>query len=121
MKTARFAALAKRIRRNGDSLPGEWLFKCTLKSGGVVSQDERAYMGIASVKLEGTNLAVISTEGETEANFSGDLVGSRITGQLGVAGNSAKAEGVAVADKISITFRSVTQSGTVQGTFVLQR
>ena len=78
-------------------------------------------MGLATVRADRESVAIVSVEGETEANFSGQETSGRLSGQIGVAGYSAKAEGVAVGKKISLTFQSVLQSGTVQGIFVLQR
>jgi len=116
-----FLALVKRIHRTNDMLSGQWLFKAVVKTGGIVSQTERSFMGIATVRVDGESIAIVSVEGETEANFSGQQNSGRLNGQIGIAGISAKAEGVAITEKISVTYQSVTQSGTAQGTFVLQR
>jgi hypothetical protein len=117
----RFQQLVKRIHRTNDTPTGQWLFKATMKTTGIASQNERSFMGIAAVTADANSLAVVSLEGETEASFSGRQTGSQLNGQLGLAGHSAKAEGVVVGDKISVTFHTIDQNGTVQGTFVLQR
>ena len=117
----KFVQLVKRIHRTNDSYSGQWLFKAMLKSTGIAAQNERTVMGIAAVTADGNALAVVSLEGEAEASFWGRQTGNQLNGQLGLAGNSAKAEGVVVGDKISLTFQGVAQNGTIQGTFVLQR
>jgi len=117
----RFVELMKKTQHTNDTLSGQWLFKAVIKTSALVSQSERTYMGLATVRADRESIAIVSVEGETEANFSGQETSGRLSGQIGVAGYSAKAEGVAVGKKISLTFQSVLQSGTVQGTFVLQR
>jgi hypothetical protein len=117
----RFVELMKRVQSTNDSLSGQWLFKAVLRTSGLVSQNERTFMGLATVKADRESMAIISLEGETEVNFSGLEANGRLNGQIGISGYSAKAEGVAVGKKISLTFQSTTQNGTVQGTFVLQR
>ncbi len=118
---SKFLALMKSIDRKSDGLSGQWLFKAILKSGGITTQSDRDFVGIASVQVEGDNVAIISVRGDTEANFSGKQSGGGLTGQIGIGGYSSKAVGVAVPRKISITFQSTTQSGTLQGTLILQR
>ena len=116
-----FVELFKRLRQTNDMLTGQWLFKATIKTGGIVSQTDRSFMGIAQIKVERESVAIVSIEGDTEASFSGTQSSGRLTGQLGLHGFSTKAEGVVIGDKISLTFQTTTQSGTVQGSFILQR
>lgn len=102
-------------------LAGEWLFKATLSTRSLVDRDEQSYLGLASVRVDGDHLAIVSTEGAVELNFSGQLTNHALSGQLGIGGFPVKAEGVALDDKISLTFQSTTPNGLFQGEVVLQR
>jgi hypothetical protein len=118
----KFSAVMTEVSvEDSSSFSGAWIFKASVKTGRLVGTDEESFFGLATVKSEGTSLAIVSTKGTTEMNFAGSLAENRIEGQLGVAGLSAKAEGVAISEKISISFRSLTHAGTAEGTLVLQR
>lgn len=119
---SRFTELMTRVRPTtvGD-VSGEWLFKASLKTSSLTASDERSYFGVAAVKHDRTNFVVVSRQGKVEFNFSGSVQGGKVDGQLGIANLSSKADGVLLDQKISITFQSLTGSGTAQGTVVLQR
>jgi hypothetical protein len=97
------------------------MFKTMLTERRMAGSNDDSFTGVASVKASGANLVIVSTEGLGEFSFSGVLDQGRLIGQLGLGGYSAKAEGVALDDKISVTFQTTTASGTVQGNVVLQR
>jgi len=103
------------------SLTGEWLFKSVLKTSNITTSNEKSDYGTATVQSDGTNVVVVSIAGGIEMNFSGACTGARFSGQVGIAGYSAKAEGIALDTKISLTYQTVTASGTAQGSIVLQR
>ena len=102
-------------------LSGEWLFKAVIKKEGIVSESEDQFLGIASVNADGENIAIVSTSGKVEMNFSGQTTKGRLNGQVGIAGISTASQGVAVNDKISLTYQTLTPNGIVQGSVVLQR
>jgi hypothetical protein len=103
------------------SLAGEWLFKATITIRSLVDSDEQSHLGLAFIRVDGNNLVIVSTEGGVELNFSGQATNSGLTGQLGISGFPVKAEGVALDDKISLTFQSTTPNGVFQGEVILQR
>jgi hypothetical protein len=118
----KFSEIMARIAtREPGSLTGEWLFKAVLKTSTITTSDEKSFFGTAVVQSDGTNVVVVSREGGIELNFSGTCTGAKFSGQLGIAGFSAKAEGIALPPKISLTYQTVTASGTAQGSVVLQR
>ena len=96
-----------RPQKLGD-ISGEWIFKATLKTSSLTTSDERSFFGIASVMNDGTNLVVMSKQGNVEFNYSGRLAGGKLDGQLGIGGISTKSEGVLLDDKISLTYQSLT-------------
>jgi len=100
---------------------GDWIFKAVIKEKALVSEKEDQYLGIASARADGANLAIVSTEGKVEMSFSGESAKGRLKGQAAVAGFSGEAEGVALEDKISISFHNLTPDGVAQGVVVLQR
>jgi len=53
---------------------------------------------MATVKMEGENVAIISSEGNAEINFNGTYTQGRLSGQLGIAGFNAKCDGAALPD-----------------------
>jgi len=106
---------------SGSDLSGEWIFKSVVREKGLVAEKEDSGLGLASVKANGDTLAIVSTKGRVEISFSGQNLKGRLTGQVGVGAVSSKAEGVALDDKISITFNTVTPDGTAQGIVILQR
>jgi hypothetical protein len=63
--------------------------------------------------------------GSAEVDFSGSMDTGQISGTLGIGGKasslSVKCEGVAINEKISFSFRKLTEGGTVQGTVTFQR
>ena len=115
------AIMGQVAQREPGTLTGDWLFKAVLKTSTLTTSDEKSAFGTTSVQSDGTSLVVVSKEGGMEPNFSGTCTGARFTGQPGIAGFSAKAEGVALETKISLTYQAVTASGTAQGSVVLQR
>ena len=120
----RFSQIMRRISTapSDDNISGEWLFKGTVSRSSIVSSDEgEGMLGMATVKMEGENVAIVSSEGTTEINFNGTYVQGRLSGQLGIAGFNTKCEGAALSDKISFSFQSLTSDGIVRGTVVLQR
>lgn len=105
-----------------DSVAGEWIFKATRSVSTLLSPgEEQGFLGTAKVTVDGDNVAFVSTAGRIEINFSGTLSKSRLVGQVGVENTSAKCEGAATSDKISINYQSLTPDGTVRGNVVLQR
>jgi hypothetical protein len=81
----------------------------------------RNSLGLATISAYGENLTIVSTSGQIELNFNGTLVKGRLNGQLGMGSVSAKCEGVVTADKISVSFQSLTSDGALSGNVVLQR
>ncbi len=55
-------------------------------------------LGMATVKMEGENVAIVSSEGNAEFNFNGTYIQGRLSGQLGIAGFNTKCEGAALPD-----------------------
>ena len=102
-------------------LSGEWVFKAVIKEKGIISESEDQFLGMASVRADGENVAIVSTAGKVEINFSGQNMKGRLNGQIGIAGISTASQGVAVDDKISLTYQTLTPKGIAQGTLVLQR
>lgn len=105
----------------GDALAGEWVFKASLKTATITSSDEHNFLGIATVRDADGTIGILSKEGNVEFSFAGKRVSGGLEGQVGIRGFSAHGEGVALPEKISLTFQSVLQSGTAQGTIILQR
>src|SRR5208337_3921081 len=104
------------------SLSGGWIFKASESIGTALSgSDETVFVGLASVSVDGENVAIVSNSGRAEINFTGTLSKGRLSGQIGIGGVSAKCEGSATAEKISISFQSLTSDGTVRGNAVFQR
>lgn len=104
------------------NLAGGWLFKGSESVESALSGgDEKGFIGLASVSVDGDNVAIVSNGGTVEINFTGTLSKNRLNGQLGIGGVSAKCEGAATGEKISISFQSLTSDGTVRGNVVFQR
>ena len=106
---------------NDSTLSGEWIFKSVVKEKGLVAEKEDPELGLASVRADDDIVTIVSTKGKIELNFSGQNAKGRLTGQIGIGALSCKAEGVALVDKISISFSTLTPDGTAQGVVVLQR
>jgi len=118
----RFAETVKRLVSDTPANPaGEWIFKTTVSSEGISGGDEKNFLGLARISADVENLTIVSSGGKVELNFNGTLAKGRLTGQLGIGSVSAKCEGAATPDKISISFQSPTPDGTVSGNIVLQR
>jgi hypothetical protein len=119
----KFQAIASRlISHSPESLAGEWIFKTTVSASSALSSGhERNFFGIANVTEDRDDLTIVSSDGGVEMNFAGNLTNHHVAGQLGIGSVSAKCEGVATPEKISITFQSLTSDGTVRGNIVLQR
>ena len=113
--------LRKLVSRGPASPAGDWIYKATVSLTTLSGGDERNYLGLASVSVDGENLAIVSSAGGLEINFTGTLSKGRLSGQIGVGGFSAKCEGAATPEKMSISFQSLTSDGTVRGNVVLQR
>jgi hypothetical protein len=122
----RLSELLKDIQGQPKStLAGKWLFKGAVQNRNLTTAETQTFHGVASIGLTGNKLTLISNAGATELNFSGILDAGQITGTLGFGGNSAsvstKCDGVALDNKISMTFQKLIDSGTVQGTLTFQR
>jgi hypothetical protein len=118
----KFAELLRRVSLDhGASLSGEWLFKGSVSVSGLSFSDEESILGIATVKVEGESIAVVSSKGIWEMSFSGTVNRGRLSGTLGIAGLTAKCEGAALDDKMSLSFQSLTPDGTMRGNLVFQR
>jgi len=114
--------MKKLISREPETLAGEWIYRVSESFSTALSgEDERTALGLASVSVEGENIAIVSSAGGMELNFSGTLSKGRLSGQIGVGGVSTKCEGAVMSDKISVSFQSFTPDGTVRGNVVLQR
>ena len=114
--------MTKLVSRAPENLAGDWIFKASVSySTSISGGNERNFLGMATVSADGDSAAIVSKAGLVEMNFSGTLSKGRLGGQLGIGSASAKCEGVATEDKISITFQSLTPDGTVRGNVVLQR
>ncbi len=110
------------VNNTSDTLAGEWIFKATVSFSTAISGgDDRNIVGLASITQDGENLTIVSSGGGVEMNFAGTFSKNRVSGQLGIGSVSTKCEGAATADKISITFQSLTTDGTVRGNVVLHR
>lgn len=122
----RLSALLTELQKQPkNDLAGKWLFKGSVQSKTLTSSDSDTFYGIATVAISGNKISMISTEGKIEANFSGTLETGQLSGLLGLGGKnsslSVKADGVALGEKISLTFQKLTDSGTVQGNLTFQR
>jgi hypothetical protein len=105
-----------------EDLTGQWVYKGMVKESGLAAEGkENQFLGLATVQVNGGTITIASTDGKTEMNFSGQNDKGRLTGQVGIVGISCKAEGVALEDKISLSFQALTAGGTAQGSVVLQR
>jgi hypothetical protein len=105
------------------NLSGEWIFKGSESIESALSGgDEKGFIGLASVSIDDTNVAIVSNGGTVEINLTGTLTKNRLNGQIGIGGVSAKnCEGAATSEKISISFQTLTSDGTVRGNAVFQR
>jgi hypothetical protein len=114
--------MMKLVNRAPENLAGDWIFTATVSFSNLISGgDERKSLGTATVSADGGNMAIVSNAGRVEMNFTGSFSKGRLSGQLGVGSVSAKGEGVATPDKISINFQSLTPDGTVRGNVILLR
>jgi hypothetical protein len=114
--------LSRITSREPASIAGDWIFKAAVsESTAIAAGEERGSLGLASISVEGDNVAIVSKEGKIEVNFSGTLSKGRLQGQVGIGAFTAKCEGAATPDKISISFQSLTPDGMVRGNVVLQR
>jgi hypothetical protein len=120
----RFAeAKTKIITRTPENPSGDYIFKATVGFSTVLSGggEEKNTIGMATVSVDGENLTIVSSAGTIELNLAGTMIKNRVTGQIGIENISAKCEGAATPEKVSINFQSLTQDGTVTGNLVLQR
>jgi len=81
----RFSQIMRRISASPgeDNISGEWLYKGTLGRSSIVASDEgEGVLGMATVKMEGVNVAIVSSEGNAEINFNGTYTQGRLSGQL---------------------------------------
>jgi hypothetical protein len=114
--------MSKLVARTPGSLAGEWIHTTTISKISLISGgDDQNSLGLARLAVDGENITIVSRAGGVEINFTGTLSKGRLSGQIGVGGISAKCEGAATPDKISISFQSLTPDGTVHGNIVLQR
>jgi hypothetical protein len=112
----------KMSRRAANDLSGIWVFKGTYTiTSATSSGDEEPLLGRATVKLDGDNIVIVSNAGKVEINFNGTHTKGRLSGQLGLGSVSAKCDGAALDNKISLSFQSLTPDGTVRGNLVFQR
>lgn len=103
-------------------LNGEWVFKATVStSSDLGADDKKTEIGIAKVSCDGQSINIVSSEGTDEMNFTGTLSKGGLVGQIGVGQISSKCAGVAMDDKISINFQSLTRDSTLRGNVALQR
>jgi len=115
-------ALERINKKAGDVLSGTWAFKGILNTSSLASSvDEEILLGLATVKVEGENIAILSNSGRVEINFTGSLLKGRVQGQLGIGSFSSKCDGAALDNKISLSFQAFTPDGTVRGNLVFQR
>ena len=103
-----------------------WLFRGSVRSSGLTTSMSDVVYGLATVTSKGDNVTIVSTPGsKVELSFSGSSNDGRLSGQLGFSGGStiisAKAEGVVVEEKISLTGNAQTAEGTFQGSFSFSR
>lgn len=118
--------LAEIQNHHKDSLAGKWLVRGAVQTSSITaSSGAEVFFGIATVATSGNKITMISTAGKAEFNFSGTEETGQLVGTLGFGGKasaiSVKCEGVALNEKISLTFQKLTDSGTVQGSVTLQR
>ncbi|MSU62295.1 MAG: hypothetical protein EXS31_07850 [Pedosphaera sp.] len=109
-----------------ETLAGKWLVKGAVQTSSITSSSgAENFFGLATVVTSGTKITMISTAGKAEFNFSGSVEAGQLSGLLGFGGKasslSAKCDGVALNEKISLTFQKLTDNGTVQGSVTLQR
>jgi hypothetical protein len=115
-------AMTKLVGNQSSSPAGVWIFKATTSLSSALSESGgRNSLGLATISSDGENLTIVSSSGQIELNFNGTLVKGRLSGQLGMGSVSAKCEGAVTAEKISISFQSLTSDGTLSGNVVLQR
>jgi hypothetical protein len=116
------AALESLTAHRGHDPSGTWAYKGSVATSSIASiGDEDTLLGLATVKVDGDNIAILSKAGRTEISFQGSLVKGRVQGQIGIGSFTSKAEGAALDNKISLSFQSITTDGAVRGSLVLQR
>lgn len=122
MATQFAQALESLASKRGDDPSGTWAYKGSVATSSIASMgDEDTLLGLATVKVDGDNIAILSNAGRTEISFQGSLVKGRVQGQIGIASFTSKAEGAALDNKISLSFQAITTDGAVRGSLVLQR
>src|SRR6266567_3648942 len=119
----RFAeTMTRLVAKTSENPAGVWIFKATASLSTIMSGGEgKNYLGLATVSADGESLTIVSSSGQIELNFNGTLIKGGLSGQLGFGSISAKCEGAITAEKISISFQSLTADGTLSGNVVLQR
>lgn len=114
--------MTKLVTNASGNAAGVWIFKATTALSSALSESGgRNSLGLATISSDGENLTIVSSSGQIELNFNGTLVKGRLSGQLGMGAVSAKCEGAVTAEKISISFQSLTSDGTLSGNVVLER
>lgn len=114
--------MKKLVSATPNNLNGEWVFKATIStSSDLNGDDKKTEVGIAKVSSDGQSVNIVSSQGTDEINFTGTLSKGGLVGQVGVGQLSSKCAGVAMDDKISISFQSATRDGTIRGNVALQR
>jgi hypothetical protein len=108
-----------------DDKSSKWLLKGTVRSSSLTSSWTDVIYGIALINQKDENITIVSSSERIDVNFSGTMKDGQVRGQLGVSAGgtiaSAKAEGVMMNDKISITSQGQTADGTFQGSFTFSR
>jgi hypothetical protein len=106
-------------------IAGKWLFKGAVQNRSLTSSESETFFGVATAAMTGNRLTIISTGGKVEVNFSGTVDAGQASGTLGFGGSSSsvsvKCDGVALNEKISLTFQKLTEGGSVQGNLTFQR
>lgn len=105
--------------------PSTWLFRGTVRHGGLTTSWSDTVYGLATVSSTGENLTIFSSSDRSDLTFSGSLKGGRLAGQIGFSTGSTiisgKADGVYTDQKIALTGQGQTPDGTYQGSFSFSR
>lgn len=114
------------IRNSGNKdSSGKWLFKGTTKASALTSTTTDLFYGIVTVSQKGDTIAIVSPPGRVELSFTGKSVEGRLSGRLGLSADSTilsgDADGVVVADKISLSAQGRTSDGLIQSNFHFYR
>lgn len=104
---------------------GTWLVKGNIHEKRLTSTKTYSVADIVSATEQGGAITIVSTGSRAEISVNGTVENGKFTGTIGVGlsdlSASSECEGVAVPEKISVSFRSLAASGVVEGNLVFLR